>query len=170
METRKRGGEFVWRNYMYNAFERKREMRKRERRWRFTKRRGVTRFTQEWWVLDEWLTRTSQETWRHLHLMPTIVEVHFLYLHQRRSFVFWGISPTDPEGRTRGRTRGRRRNTWKERPCRRKGHVCKTPLSLTDNKIRSPEVLGKRILLENLSFLTCSVRARKKSTWSWKMS
>ena len=129
MRTIQRGGEFVWRNYMYNAFERKeRDEKERERRWRFTKRRGVTRFTQEWWVLDEWLTRTSQETWRHLHLMPTIVEVHFLYLHQRRSFVFWGISPTDPEGRTRGRkghvgeTRGRKGHVGEKamsvkRPC-----------------------------------------------------
>ena len=33
MRTIKRGGEFVWRNYMYNAFERKeRDEKERERK------------------------------------------------------------------------------------------------------------------------------------------
>ena len=67
------------------------------------------------------------------------------------------------EGRVEGgETRGRKGHVGEKagETRGRKGHVgekamsVKTPLSFTDNKIRSPEVSGKRILSENLSFVT----------------
>ena len=167
MRTIKRGGEFVWRNYMYNAFERKRERWEREREDEDSRNGGEwhdLHKNDEFWMSD-WRTRVKRRDVICIWCLQSWKSISYIYIKEDHLYS-GGLAPQTRKAEhvegcmEGGETRGR------------KGHVGEKAMSVKRPCILQTTryVLPKRILSENLSFVTCSVRARKKSTRSWKMS